>query len=226
MAAFRLAFELGADGIELDTKLTRDGHVVVLHDARAERTTDGSGYVSRKNLSEVRALDAGIRFGRQFLGEKIPTLEEVLAAIPPKGLLNIEVANYSTPSDGLARAVGRLVQDSGIAEQVTFSSFLPGNLSACRQLLPRVPRGLLVPPGWAGAWARSFGFMLGDYQALHLPARDVNLRRVARVHRLHRRLHVWTVNSSDDVARMVALGADGVFTDDVSSALRAVGRIA
>ena len=98
------------------------------------------------------------------------------------------------------------------------------NLKITAQLLPEIPRGLLALDGWKGAWARSFGFMFGEYQALHPYITDVNLPQVQRVHRLKRRIHVWTANAAEDILRLKEWGVDGIFTDDPQAAVRALGR--
>src|SRR5512134_3880205 len=78
LPAFRRAAQLGADGLELDVHLSADGIPVVIHDSRVDQTTDGTGAVSGKSLSELRELDAGVWFSPQFAGTRIPTLIEVL----------------------------------------------------------------------------------------------------------------------------------------------------
>jgi glycerophosphoryl diester phosphodiesterase len=118
------------------------------------------------------------------------------------------------------------VKRHGLQGRVIFSSFLAANLSRARRLLPEVPRGLLALSGWKGAWARSFGFSLGDYAALHPYFTDVDSRQVQRVHRLKRRIHVWTVNSADEMLKLHGWGVDGLFTDDPQLALRVTGRTA
>jgi glycerophosphoryl diester phosphodiesterase len=100
-----------------------------------------------------------------------------------------------------------------------FSSFLPHNLTRAAKLLPEIPRGLLASPRLVGWWARSFGFAFGDYQALHPFLNDVTVQQIARVHRLQRRVHVWTVNAESDLRRLFHWGVDGVFTDDPVLAL-------
>jgi glycerophosphoryl diester phosphodiesterase len=77
-ASFRLAWELGADMVELDVRLTADGHPVVLHDPTLDRTTSGTGRVAERTLAEIRALDAGSHFGPAFAGERVPALAEAL----------------------------------------------------------------------------------------------------------------------------------------------------
>jgi glycerophosphoryl diester phosphodiesterase len=78
--------------------------------------------------------------------------------------------------------------------------------------------------GWKGAWARSFGFSFGDYAALHPFLTDVDAREVQRVHRLKRRIHVWTVSDAKDMLTLINWGADGIFTKDPALALRVLGR--
>jgi glycerophosphoryl diester phosphodiesterase len=81
LASFRRAFELGADAIELDVRLSRDGAPIVMHDATLERTTDGADSVSQRTLAQLKRLDAGSWFDPKFRGERIPTLEEALALV-------------------------------------------------------------------------------------------------------------------------------------------------
>jgi glycerophosphoryl diester phosphodiesterase len=214
LAAFELALAHGANGVELDVKLSADGEVVVIHDATIDRTTGEKGHVSKLTLAALRELDAGSFFSEEFRGEKIPTLAEVFETIGRRTLINVELTNYSTRNDGLANKVCDLVKRFGLEERILFSSFLSSNLKRTRGLLPDVPRGLLALGGWMGWWARSFGFNFGDYQALHPNLEDVSPRQVARVHRLKRRVLVWTVNTSDDMRRLISWGVDGIFTDE------------
>lgn len=224
LAAFELALARGADAIELDAKLTSDGQIIVFHDATLERTTDGKGRVAQKTLAELRALDAGSWFSEKYRGEKIPLLEEVFDAVGKKLFMNVELKNYATPGDRLVERVCELVVKCGLQERVMFSSFLAGNLRKARQLLPGVRNSLLAAKGLAGAWARSFGFSFGNYDALNPCLADVDSHTVQRVHRLKRRIYVWTVNQPEEIQRLKSWGADGLFTDDPALALQALGR--
>lgn len=220
LAAFELALQQGAPAIELDVKLSADGHVVVIHDPTVDRTTNGKGKVARFSLAELRALDAGSFFSEKYRGEKIPTLEEVFDLVGKRALINIELTNYTTPRDSLVEEVCRLVRKHHMEENVLFSSFLPRNLHQAAILLPEVPRGLLALEGWKGLWMRSFQFFFGNYQALHPYVSDVTPQQIASVHRIGRRVHVWTVNDADRIRRLLKWGADGIFTDDPPLALR------
>jgi len=219
LAAFELALAQGAHGVELDAKISADGELVVIHDATIDRTTGQKGQVSQLTLAALRELDAGSFFSEKFSGEKIPTLAEVFETIGRRAFINVELTNYATPHDGLAVKVCDLVKRFGLEERILFSSFLPANLARTRGLLPNVPRGLLALGGWMGWWARSFGFNFGDYQALHPNLRDVTPQQVSRVHRLKRRVYVWTVNAAEDLRRLFTWGVDGIFTDDPKLAI-------
>lgn len=220
LAAFNLALEQGADGVELDAKLSADGVIVVHHDATVDRTTNGHGRVARLSLAQLRELDAGSFFPEKFRGEKIPTLEEVFESIGQRAVINVELTNYSTPFDNLVQKVCELVKHHNLQKSVIFSSFYAGNLARARGFLPEVPRGLLTQAGWLGLWGRSFGFDFGDYAALHPCLSDVTAQQVQRVHKLKRKINVWTVNAEDDIRRLISWGVDGVITDDPLLAVR------
>jgi glycerophosphoryl diester phosphodiesterase len=224
LPSFQMAVQKGADGVELDAKLTADGHVIVIHDPTLDRTTDGSGRVASSTLESIRKLDAGSWFGDVFRGAQVPLLEEVFETVGRKKLINIELTNYSTPGDGLVQKVCELIRRHQVQDQILFSSFFAANLRKASRTLPEIPRALLAMPGLRGAWARSFGFMFGNYQALHPHISDADRQQVQRIHRLNRRVHVWTANSREEVTQLREWNADGIFTDDPQLALLALGR--
>ena len=220
VAAFELALAQKADAIELDVKLSADGRAVVIHDSTLDRTTGSHGRVKDASFEKLRALDAGSFFAEKYRGEKIPSLEEVFEAVGNRTFINVELTNYTTPRDSLVETVCMLVKQFGLEKRVMFSSFFASNLSKARAHLPDVPRGLLAFDGWLGAWARSFGFNFGKYQALHPYLKDVTPEQIQRVHRLNRRLHVWTVNAAQDMRRLFHWGVDAIFTDDPQLAVQ------
>lgn len=223
-AAFALAVQDGAAAIELDARLTADGRVVVIHDATLDRTTNGSGRVLDKTAAELREMDAGSHFSAQFRGERIPLLEEVFEALGKLPLVNVQLKPEWNTGRDLVREVCGIVRRHGLQSRVLLSSFHAPSLKAAARLLPDLPLGLLAVRGWAGAWARSFGFTFGDYAALHPHLADASPQQVQRVHRLARRVHVWTVNDPAEVARLAEWNVDGILTDDPKAALRALGR--
>jgi glycerophosphoryl diester phosphodiesterase len=220
LPAFSQAIQKGADGVELDAKLTADGHVIVFHDMTVDRTTNGKGKVASFPLDEIRKLDAGAWFDSKFAGTKVPLLEEVFETVGKDKLINIELTNYSTPKDGLTQKVCELIKKHNNQAQIIFSSFFASNLKIAKQVLPEIPRGLLAMPGIVGLWARSFGFMFGDYQALHPHISNASKEQTQRAHRIKRRVHVWTANTPEEILRLKDFGVDGIFTDDPAVAVQ------
>jgi glycerophosphoryl diester phosphodiesterase len=214
LAAFELALRQGADGIELDAKLTRDGHVVVIHDQTTDRTTEGHGRVIDKRLNELRKLDAGSHFDISYRGEQIPTLEEVFKAVGQLTYINVELTNYASMTDSLPEKAADLVRRFKIERRVFFSSFNPIALIRARRALPEVPVGLLASPGKKGRWARSWLGRLVSYQSLHPERGDVNPSLVQKLHRRSSPVFVWTVNDPEEMRRLAHMGVDGIITDD------------
>ena len=223
LAAFELALQQGADAIELDAKLSADGHVVVIHDVTVDRTTGAHGRVRDMSLAELRAPSAGSFFSSHFGTEKIPMLEEVFETLGKRIFINVELTNYNSPGDHLVESVCMLVKKFNLQEHILFSSFYASNLSKARTYLPDVPCGLLALNGLLGSWARSFGFAFGKYAALHPNLADATREQLQRVHRLKGRVHVWTVNTEADMRRLFGWGVDGIFTDDPGLAIRVRG---
>jgi glycerophosphoryl diester phosphodiesterase len=215
IAAFELAVRQEAEAIELDTKLTKDGEVVVIHDLTVDRTTDGTGRVADLTLSALRELDAGSHFDVAFKGEPIPTLEEVLETIGKRAFTNIELTNYDIPSAPLPEKVAAIVHRFGMTNHTLFSSFHPMILRRIQRLMPKVPVGFLARPGLHGYLARSWlGRWMIPYQALHLELRDLDGRFVQRAHLSGYKVNIYTVNREEEMRRLYSIGVDGIITDD------------
>jgi glycerophosphoryl diester phosphodiesterase len=214
MAAFRLALEQKADGIELDAKLTTDGKVVVIHDQTVNRTTGAHGVVRKMSLPQLKALDAGSHFSTAFAGERIPTLEEVFLEIGSRALINVEITNYTSVWDALPDRIADLVIQYNLQEHVFFSSFHPLNLARIRRRIPGAPAALLTMQGGAGKLLRGRMGLLFSPQLLHPYFTDVTSALLAREHAVGRRVNVWTVNQPEEMRRLFNIGIDGIITDD------------
>ena len=202
MAAFQLAMEQGADGIELDVMLSKDGRLVVFHDHTVDRTTNGTGRVKDMTLAQLQSLDAGN-------GEKIPTLEEVLKTYGGQLLINIDLRNYATPFDGLARGVAELLSSNGFSRSVIVSAFNPFNLMRIRRLCPEVKVGLLTLPNMANLWI----WRLFKNDALHPHYKDVDRALVETARSHHQQVNVWTVDDPDEIRRLETLNVDSLITN-------------
>jgi glycerophosphoryl diester phosphodiesterase len=214
LAAFKMALQQGADGIELDAKLSADGHVIVIHDPTVDRTTPFHGKVSGFRLAELRKMDAGSHFDIAFKGEPIPTLEEVFKAVGQLTYINVELTNYASPNDPLPEKVAELVRHFKLAHRVIFSSFNPIPLMRIRRLVPEAPIGLLALPGAKGWLARSRLGRLLNYHSLHPEAADATASLISRIQRHAGRVYVYTVNRPEEMQRLFGIGVDGIFTDD------------
>lgn len=223
LAAFLLALEQGADAIELDVKLTKDEHVVVIHDATVDRTTNGSGKVSGLSLCSIKELDAGSHFSMSYHSEKVPILDEVFDVVGQNLFINIELTNYTTPFDGLVVKVIECIRRHNLGDKVWLSSFYPRNLRIALAIAPELKMGLLAWPGWKGAWSRHIG-KKGDYFAIHPFFRDINEMNIKDFHENNKMVMSWTVNDPADISAMIEIGVDGIFTDHPLSALLLLGR--
>ena len=206
MAAFQLALEMAADGIELDAMLTKDGEVVVIHDDSLDRTTNGTGAVHDFTLAELQRLDAGG-------GEKIPPLSEVLTHFAGRFLINIELKNYSSIFDSLPIKVAEMIKTHKCAQSVLISSFNPFNLPRFHRRLPEVPVGLLTNKNKARHWL----WRLFHYDALHPYFSDVDASLVSALHARGRQVNVWTVDDPAEIRRLADLGVDSIITNDPKS---------
>jgi glycerophosphoryl diester phosphodiesterase len=212
LIAFRTAAELGADAVELDAKLTADGHVVVHHDKTLDRTTDGTGPLSDRTLEELQRLDAGSHLNTKYAGERIPTLRQVFQEMGERLLINVELTNYAHPFDKLPEVVAQMVHEYDLMRRVLISSFNPIALIKIKRLAPEIALGLLVmaeQPAWLVAVFRS----KIPYQAYHPSFPMVHEQLIQREHMLGHRVNVWTVNDEDQIRDMLRLGVDGVITD-------------
>ena len=224
LEAFAAGLAAGAERLELDVHATADGHVVVLHDAALERTTDGSGPVRERTLAELRALDAGHAFttadGRhpwRGRGIRVPTLDELLAAHPGVPL-NIEVKQEEP---AIEEAVLASLDRHGARAQTLLAAEHASIMTRIRAAAPDVLTSC------SAAEAAEFVFRLRDGQlagwttpaiALQVPPRygDIDIvtpESVAAAHALGLEVHVWTINDAAEMGTLLDLGADAIMTD-------------
>ncbi len=213
LAAFLLAAELGADGIELDVHLSRDGEIVVIHDFDLQATTDGQGPVGARTLAELKELDAGGWFDPVFAGEQIPTLQEVIDAVGDRLLLNIELKAKSSRVDRLAVAVVRAIERNHLSRRVIVSSFNPWALRWVDQLNSSIPLGLLYGP--RQSWLVRLGWLRQRLRvdALHPHHSAIDARSVRWITSHGYRLHTWTVDEPGRMRQLIELGVDLIITN-------------
>ncbi len=222
VAAQRLAWEQGADAVETDIHLTKDGRIIAIHDKTTRRTTGTDGTVAQLTLADLRRLDAGSWKAAKFAGEKLPTLDEQLALIPAGRKLLVEVKVGPEIVPELQRTFAR----AGVSERnLTIISFNADSLREVRRLLPRYRTlylmGYKVPdPKVKNAKrppaidevireARAAGFTGLDLQhTWPLTKADVQRIKAAGLE-----LHVWTVDDVAIARRWIDLGVASITTN-------------
>ncbi|MBQ6504864.1 MAG: hypothetical protein IJI57_13230 [Flexilinea sp.] len=215
MTAFRKALEAGADGIEMDARLTQDGQIVIMHDSSIDRTTNGKGKVRDMPLKEILGLDAGIKKGVVFENERVPMLEQVFAELGGKLLLNIELCNYDEGDNRmLANQTVELIEKYKLVDSVIISSFRFNNLVYVKDKNPAISCGLLAKQGIMGLFARNLLNHSVSVDALHPFYTDAGAGLIRKEQQCGRKVRAWTVNSPEDIRQLYELGVDAIFTDD------------
>ncbi len=213
LAGMRAAMAAGADGVEFDVQRTADGHLVVFHDDDLQRICGVSGRIVTSTLAQLRELDAGRHFGPQFAGEPIPTLDEVLEALPAHAFVNIEAKRFRFRSDGLEAGIVDAVYRHNLLGRCIVSSFNPVLLWRLGRMDRAIPLGLLYapdePPGLNRGWPR-YGLRLA---ALHPYHEQVTAKLVQQAHARGQQINTWTVNEPAEMRRLIDLGVDGIITD-------------
>jgi glycerophosphoryl diester phosphodiesterase len=209
--AFERALEIGVDMIELDVQLTRDGHLVVLHDRQLGRTVAGAGPVRERTLAELQALDAGAWFDPRWAGATVPSLEDVLAWTAGRAELNVEIKSPPADWGSTAEALLTLLDTSGRLERTIISSFQMGALAEVQARSRTARLGVLwqttdLEPMWAEA-------QVLEAVSVHPLWSLVDEGFVDEARRQGRQVIVWTVNDADTMAELVALGVTGVISD-------------
>ena len=211
MAAFSLAAQQGADGVELDAQLCATGEVVVLHDASLGRTTGFAGLLAETTWSRIRTLDAGARKAARWAGERVPLLAQVLSETPRSLLVNVELKCEAADDRGLTAEVIRLIREARAQERVLLSSFNPLCLLRARSLAPHLPRALLFER--AAAWPLRSALAAPLAHALHPEAVLATEDRVSGWRRRGYAVGAWTVDELEVATRLWTIGVAGIITN-------------
>ncbi len=227
-AAFKMAWEAGADACELDLHLTRDGKIIVIHDKDTGRTTGVKKVVVESALEELRALDAGSWKGEHWKGERLPTLEEALATMPegPKRFfLEIKCGPEIVPAMAEALEPWR-----ARAPQLAIISFQHDACTAAKKAMPWIPCYLLAGSKDRNKKTQTLEQVVDRAKAGGLDGLDLGLdwpwsaEMVAQVRAAGLKVFGYTANQPSDIKRLAALGIDGITTDDPVLAKQLLGR--
>ncbi|GAA5524118.1 glycerophosphodiester phosphodiesterase [Microbulbifer aestuariivivens] len=214
----------GADALEIDLNLTADGHLVLNHDARLERVSDGSGLIRGKTLAELRQLNMAYRWSRD--GETCPyreaplpiaTIDEVFDAFPETPMI-LELKDRDLKA---AAVLAQSVERAGKRSTLIVSSFHLGVMREFRRLCPDVATGATLPEAMLFFVAQLFGlerWLRPAYQTMQLPSRYFGIpvfspRLIRAAHRIGLHVSVWTVDATADMQYYLQLGVDGIVTN-------------
>lgn len=228
LAALRLGYEQ-ADACELDIHLSKDGHVVVLHDASTKRTAGLDKPVAQQTLAELRTLDAGKWKGERFADERIPTLAEALALIPDGKRLFIEIKCGPEVIPALAAAIGEAKKKP---EQTALIAFNLDTLRRAKETLPALQAYWLSNSKEDPKTRRApeLEDLIRKCKGAGLDGLDldgkfpIDAAFVAKVHAAGLKLYTWTVNDAEAAKRQAAAGVDGITTDRPLRLREALGR--
>ncbi|MDX2140428.1 MAG: glycerophosphodiester phosphodiesterase family protein [Chloroflexota bacterium] len=221
LPAFALAADQGADGIELDVWLSRDGFPVVIHDMTVDANTNGSGRVADMTLAELQALDAGSWKEARYAETRIPTLDEVFAAVGQRfTVINVEIKSEEDMIEGVEAVVAACIGRHAMNERVLVSSFDPRVLQRFHGLMPNVSIAFLEHPMTPADAHDMMKYI--PHSARHPHYTQVDSAYMERARGNDWRVNTWTVNDTTEARRLRELGVDAIITDMPDVMLREV----
>ncbi|MCA1011981.1 glycerophosphodiester phosphodiesterase [Halobacillus halophilus] len=216
MAAFEQAFEMKADMFELDVQMSKDGELVVIHDTKVDRTTDGAGKVKDLTYDELQELDAGSWFSEKFEGEKIPKLGEVLDEYRGKIAILIEIKSpslYPGIEQKVADALEARNMDKPNNNKIIVQSFNHESVKNFHSILPGVPVGVLVGYSENGISDRQLENFAAYAQYVNPNKAMIDSELVDRIHAYGLETHPYTVRDRVAAQYLLNAGVDGIITD-------------
>lgn len=212
LEAFALAAEQGADSVELDVHLTRDGELLVAHDETIERVSDGTGLIADLTLAQLKKFNFN-KLHPEYENAKAPTLGEVYELLKPLGLqVNVELKTGVNPYPGIEEKCLELAAKMGMEDKVLYSSFNHMSLERIKALNPDAYCGMLYESVLLRPWRYAKD---NKMNAVHPRFQHVLFMPdfCARSHRAGIEVNVWTVNSERDMKRVIEAGVDMIITN-------------
>lgn len=212
LEAFQLAAQLGADGVELDVHLTRDGHLLVAHDERVDRVSDGIGRICDMPLKDIKKLFFNA-VHPEYEEARAPTLQEVFELLQPTNLqINVELKNSVLPYPGMEEKCLKLAAQMGMEERVLYSSFNHHSMVLLKKLNPAAVCGILYDGCLINPW--NYAVSIG-MDALHPNYSELIMvpDECEKAHEAGIRVNTWTVNDERTMRMVIACGADIMMTN-------------
>ena len=210
MAAFRRAIELGATFIETDLRLSHDARFVAIHDATLDRTTNGRGLVRDFTLAQLRQLDAGAWFAPEFVGERIPTLEEILAFAREADVVFYLEVKHDAAAWGVHHGLATALRTAGEAARTVVISFDPRILENLRRLDATQLTGILFESALEDPVEAAL--KVGARQLV--PRADlITPQLIAAAREAGMQVVTWTVNEPEQMRSLATIGVNGIMTN-------------
>lgn len=221
LASFQKAIEIGVDMIELDVHLSADDSIIVMHDYKLSRTTNGTGEIADHSYQELKKLDAGSKFSSAFKGEKIPTLNEVLELVKGRCKVLIELkwpssGNYA----GLVKKVVETIRNQHAESWTILQSFETSYLQEAEQIAPDIERQELL---FGQATLLPIYFNRSLHFGKFIPEKGIlsinlfyiylNKKLIQKYHKNGQSVYAFTVNNTKDMTKAISMGADGLITN-------------
>jgi glycerophosphoryl diester phosphodiesterase len=220
LAAIDLAMKSDAQMIEIDVHLSKDGHVVVIHDQTVDRTTNGSGKVNEMTLDELKQLDAGSWFSDEFAGERLPTLQEVMSLIDGKKKLLIEIKSGVNTYPGIERKVAEALLDADALNWCVVQSFDTPTLKELSRNWPEITLHKLIvfkfrflPLAFDGGITSFSTKKYSFVDAINPHFKFVNRQFIRNMHQAGLQVNVWGGNAPESYDKIRHLPVDGWITD-------------
>jgi glycerophosphoryl diester phosphodiesterase len=216
LPSFEGAIAMGADMVELDVQFTSDKEVVVFHDEKVSRCTDGRGKISDHTLAELKKLDAGGWFDKKFHNTRIPTLAEVLGVCKNKIAVNIEIKTEAVSKmffGGIEEKSLKIVERSGMNGHVVFSSFDPRAIMHLKQIDDRATVAVLFEKKHYGSKLPSDIIESVGADAFNCSGSEFNQKWLANVKLNNIPVNIYTVNDTKNMKRFINMGISGIFTN-------------
>lgn len=214
ISAMKKALEHETAAIELDVQLTKDGHLVLIHDQKFTRFNKKyTGFVKDYTLAEIEQIDIGSSFSEDYAGETLTTLDKVLELVPKDVLLNIEIKNIPIIYDGIEDKVIDMLKAYDRLDNIIISSFDHEALKKVQAHDLGIPLGLLLYYRILEPWkyAKSTGLELTSVNPLFT---TIDKQFVDEFHNLGLKVYPFTVNNEAHYAKLLEIGVDGVFSNN------------
>lgn len=221
MLAFKKAIEVGADGIELDVQLTKDGEVVIIHDETIDRTTDGEGFVCEYTYDELKKFDASYIYKDKYGFNPIPTLKEYFELVKDLDFItNIELKTGINEYLGIEEKVYKLIKEFRLESKVIISSFNHFSILRMKKIAPELKYGFLSET-WiidAGEYCKKYGV-----SCYHPHFKNLIPSVIDELKKNNIEINTWTVNKKEDIEYLISKNIDiliGNYPDLIKKTLK------